>query len=113
MFYISDLLNPPHPGNKLFEELILDYGITISAQDRRKYNFLLKNIPDLEDWLVTSDLTPDIIFDAIRTKLLKIQKIPKYAYSVMLESSVPEKQIIFWNDLYDPDQINWKKNPYE
>ena len=106
LVYISDLLNPPHPGNKLFEELILDYGI-ISAQDWRKYNFLLKNIP--EDWLVTSDLTPDIIFDAIRTKLLKIQKIPKYAYSVMLESSVPEKQMIFWNDLYDPDQINWKK----
>ena len=56
--YISDLINPPHPGNKLFEELILDYGI--SAQDRRKYNFLLKNIP--KDWLVTSDLTPDKIF---------------------------------------------------
>ena len=103
--YISDLLNPPHPGHKLFEELILDYDI--SANDRRKYNFLLKNIP--EDWLVTSDLTPDTIFDEIRTKLLKTQKIPKYAYSVMLESSVPEKQVIFWNDFDNPDQIDWKK----
>ena len=27
----------------------------------------------------------------------------------MLECSVPEKQMIFWNDLYDPDQIDWKK----
>ena len=61
------------------------------------------------DWLVASDLTPDTIFDEIRTKLLKTQKIPKYAYSVMLESCVSEKQMIFWNDLYDPDQINWKK----
>ena len=26
--YISDLLNPPHPGNKLFEELILTGGNT-------------------------------------------------------------------------------------
>ena len=84
--YISDLLNPPHPGNKLFEELILDYGI--SAQDRRIYNFLFKSIP--KDWLVTSDLTPDTIFDEIRTKLLKTQKTPKYAYSVMLESCVSE-----------------------
>ena len=36
--YVSDLLNfPPHPGSKLFEELVLDYNI--SSRDRRKYNF--------------------------------------------------------------------------
>ena len=28
IIFISDLLNPPHPGSKLFEELILDYDIT-------------------------------------------------------------------------------------
>ena len=33
--YISDLLNPPHPGSKLFEELILDYDI--NRKDRRKF----------------------------------------------------------------------------
>ena len=44
--FISDLLNPPLPGRKLFEELVLDFDI--SPQDRRKYNFLMKNIP--EDW---------------------------------------------------------------
>ena len=68
--YISDLLNPPHPGHKLFEELILDYGI--STQDRRKYNFVITNIPEV--WLVASDLTPDTVFDEIRTKLLKTKK---------------------------------------
>ena len=34
----SDLLNPPLPGSKLFEELVLDFGV--SMQDRRKFNFL-------------------------------------------------------------------------
>ena len=27
----------------------------------------------------------------------------------MLESSVPEKQVIFWNDFDNPDHIDWKK----
>eukprot|EP00057_Strongylocentrotus_purpuratus_P026288 XP_011680762.1 PREDICTED: uncharacterized protein LOC583642 [Strongylocentrotus purpuratus] len=103
--YISDLLNPPHPGNKLFEELILDYDI--GKKDRRKYNFLLRNIPN--DLLVTSDLTPDKIFDDVKTKLLKTLKIPKYAYSTMLESCSPERQILFWNDLQEPDEVDWEK----
>ena len=84
--YISDLLHPPHPGSKLFEELILDYDI--SRKDRRKYNFLMRNIPN--EWLA-SDLTPDTIFVEISTKLLTIQKIPKYAYGIILDSCVPEK----------------------
>ena len=45
--FVHDLLNPPHPGCKLFEELILDFDI--SPLGRRKYNFLLKNIPS--PWL--------------------------------------------------------------
>ena len=45
--YINDLLNPPLPGTKLFEELILDFEI--SQNDRRKYNFLMQNIPS--PWL--------------------------------------------------------------
>ena len=103
--YISDLLNPPHPGYKLFEELILDYDI--SKNDRRKYNFLVKNIP--EDWFVSSDLTPDRIFEAIKTKLLKTQKNPKYAYNLMREICYPERQIVFWNVLQESDEINWEK----
>ena len=49
----------------------------------------MRNIPN--EWLVTSDLTHDIVFDEIVIKLLKIQKIPKYAYDIILDSSVPEK----------------------
>ena len=45
--YISDLLSPPLPCAKLFEELILDFGV--SHKDRGKYNFLMKSIPS--PWL--------------------------------------------------------------
>ena len=41
---ISDLFNPPFPGHKLFEELVLDFGIP--SGDRRKFNFLIKCIPE-------------------------------------------------------------------
>ena len=34
---LSDLFNPPFPGHKLFEELVLDFGIP--SGDRRKFNF--------------------------------------------------------------------------
>ncbi|XP_072168661.1 uncharacterized protein [Diadema setosum] len=103
--FISDLLNPPHPGYKLFEELILDYDI--SKKDRRKYNFLLKNIP--KDWFVSSDLTPDKIFEEIKAKLLKTQKIPKFAYSIIQETCYPERQTVFWSDLQESEEINWEK----
>ena len=46
----SDLFNPPLPGSKLFEELVLDFGV--SMQDRRKFNFLMKCIPS--SWLQDS-----------------------------------------------------------
>ena len=105
IIYISDLLNPPHPGHKLFEELILDYDI--SARDRRKYNFLMKNIPN--DWLVTSELTSQLVFDEIKTNLLKIQKIPKYAYKIMLNPCAPENKMTFWNNLHNTDEVNWEK----
>lgn len=41
---MSDLFNPPLTGHKLFEELVLDFGIPFG--DRRKFNFLIKNIPE-------------------------------------------------------------------
>ena len=107
--FISDLLNPPLPGSKLFEELILEFDI--SPRDRRKYNFLMKNIP--EDWLEipvhVTGLTPDMIFDKIKTKLLSTKKIPKYAYGVILETRVPEKQIKHWGNFSDSDGDNWEK----
>ena len=35
IIHMSDLLNPPHPGSKLFEGLILDFDVSHSG--RRKY----------------------------------------------------------------------------
>ena len=44
--YISDLLNPPHPGHKLFEELILDYDISVlfgtQISKKHVYNHIVK-----------------------------------------------------------------------
>ena len=37
VFTISDLFNPPFPGHKLFEELVLDFGIP--STDRRFFFF--------------------------------------------------------------------------
>ena len=103
--FISDLLNPPLPGGKLFEELILDFDI--SPQDRRKYNFLMRNVP--EDWLVISDFTPDMIFNEIKTQLLATKKIPKYAYSVILNTCVPERQTEYWGNFTNKDGVDWEK----
>ena len=64
----------------------------------------MKNIP--EDWLALSDLTPNTIFDEMRANLLSTKKIPKYAYSVILDSCIPERQIVFWRNVRDPDQKN-------
>lgn len=103
--FISDLLNPPLPGSMLFEELILEYDI--DPQERRKYNFLMKNIP--EDWLSYSEFTPDTIFEEIKRKLLASNKIPKYAYGVMLKTSLPEKQFEYWDNFSESDINDWEK----
>ena len=64
------LLNPPFPGHKLFEELILDFDI--SSKDRRKYTFLLKNIPN--HWLENMNDQDNDVVDIIIDKLVKTKK---------------------------------------
>ena len=93
--FVSDLLNPPLPGSKLFEELILDFGI--SRKERRKFNFLMRNIS--QSWLTMSNWDHNEIFDKIVNNLCQVKKVPKYVYSIMAESCVPTKQICFWEDL--------------
>ena len=65
--YINDLLNPPLPGSKLFEELILDFGI--SDHDRRKFNFLMKCIPS--SWLQSSKSESVDILDSVSAGILQ------------------------------------------
>ena len=67
----------------------------------------MKNIP--EDWLVISDFTPDMIFNEIKTQLLATKKIPKYAYSVILNTCVPERQTEYWGNFTNKDGVNWEK----
>ena len=102
---ISDLLNPPLPGYKLFEELVLDFYIPLS--DRRKYNFLMKNVP--QEWLENShDQNMDII-DTLIAKLVNTKKVPTYAYNILLDKCAPDKRYNYWSDkLAIPHDINWE-----
>ena len=63
---MSDLINPPHPGFKLFEELVLDFDI--SSMDRRKYNFLMKNVP--YSWFKAKNIKSQDIFNTLVDNLL-------------------------------------------
>ena len=100
---VSDLINPPHPGFKLFEELVLDFDI--SSMDRRKYNFLMKNIP--HSWFKAKNVKSQDIFNTLVDNLLATQKVPKFSYSTFIDKSCPDKRISFWNcladDMEDPD----------
>ena len=99
ILYIDDLLNPPLPGSKLFEELVLDFNI--SRQDRRKFNFLMKCIPS--PWLEDSHSKDIDIFENITSGLLHTNKVPKFTYSLLNETCLPEKRIKFWENIFGTD----------
>ena len=102
---INDLLNPPHPGHKLFEELVLDFRISI--KDRRKYNFLVKNIPDT--WIQEPNNDDLDLHDTMILELLNAKKVPKYAYDVMMETVLPLKRYNFWQKIIPdiPMNVDW------
>ena len=104
--FLHDLLNPPHPGCNLFEELILDFDISLLG--RRKYNFLLKNIPS--PWLDGFNIQDFDIHKIIIDKLKQTTKVPKYAYHIMVEECVPENCNSYWKELcVVPETVNWEK----
>ena len=88
--YISDLLNPPLPGSKLFDELVLDFEV--SQHEKRKFIFLKKWIPSL--WLEDSNSSNVDLFDTLIESLLDATKIPKFAYSFLMTFVF---QKILWN----------------
>ena len=103
---ISDLFNPPLPGHKLFEELILDYGI--SPGDRRRFNFLIKCIPDN----LMSNFDVDIVgvHETVVHKLLNSKKVPRDAYKVLFGTHIPEKRYAYWDEVLPiPSSVNWEK----
>ena len=103
---VDDLLNPPFPGYKLFEELVLDFNIPQS--DRRKYNFLMRNVP--EEWLENPNAQNNEVFDTLIAKLMSIKKIPSYAYKVLCNQCPPQNRYDYWHDkLTVPQDTNWDK----
>ena len=70
MHTLMIFLNPPLPGSKLFEELVLDFGI--SKYDRRKFNFLMECIPS--SWLRGSNSGGEDIFESLSSHLVDVQK---------------------------------------
>ena len=105
---ISDLLNPPLPGHKLFEELVLDFEI--SNTDRRKYNFLVKNIPP--KWLeVENPINQNniAVINTLVDKLVNTKKVPSYAYNILIDKCVPDTRYLYWcNKVSVPQDINWE-----
>ena len=105
VYTISDLLNPPLPGFKLFEELILDFDI--SNKDRRKYNFLIKNIPNF--WLENRNKEEMNVVDDIIINLVQTKKVPRYAYKILYGSCTPDNRYEYWNDKVSvPHDVNWE-----
>ena len=103
---ISDLLNPPFPGHKLFEELVLDFDIPQS--DRRKFNFLMKNIPN--DWLENPNMQDVDVHETLIAKLKSTKKIPSLAYNLLNSKEVPNKRYEYWNNkILVPVSLDWEK----
>ena len=112
VLYINDFLNPPLPGSKLFEELVLDFGI--SKYDRRKFNFLMECIPS--SWLRGSDQRSEDIFESLSSHLVDVQKIPRFVYSILTGTCTPENRIESWKNLLDmngdedsPEETDWEE----
>ena len=102
---ISDLFNPPLPDHKLFEELVLDFGIC--SADRRKFNFLIKCIP--EKLMENYDVDIVGVHETIVHKLLNTKKVPKNVYNLLIGFHVPDKKYSYWSDnLPVPVATCWK-----
>ena len=89
-----DLLNidGPQPIVLTFDQLIEKFGI--SRKDRRFYNFLIKNIPC--EWLEYPDIQMTMFLIFLCEQFNWCTTVPKYAYSMMLDNYLRDKQISFW-----------------
>ena len=106
-----DAVDPSNIRVKTFEDLVSDFDI--SVKDRRKYKFLIKNIPSL--WLDFPGFQTFDVFQRIIDNLIfagKHSKIPKYSYFILLDKCVPDKMITFWNNecaSANLDEDDWKE----
>ena len=102
------ILNPPFPGYKLFEESVLDFDIPPS--DRRKYKFLLSNVPQEGIEHPNVQNTCNYIFYSLNAKLMSTRKVPSYAYKVLGNQCSPQNRYDYWYDkLTVPQDTDWEK----
>jgi hypothetical protein len=61
-------------------------------------------------WLDNPNIEILDVFDRVVDNLISFQKIPKHAYSIMIEKCIPEKRISVWNELVDdPQDLDWEE----
>ena len=85
---ISDLLNPPLPGHKLFEKLILDFD---TPRTDRRFFFFFYRIFLMNGWMITV-LYNLHIHESLVTTLNAAKKVPKHAYKTLNVPHLPEKR---------------------
>ena len=107
---IIDLLDIDGPQPivlNTFDQLIEKFSI--SCKSKRFYNFLIKNIPC--EWLEYPNIQNDDVFDLFVNNLMDAPKVPKYAYSLMLDKCLPDNQISFWEAFEDftVDSEDWEE----
>lgn len=104
--FVSHLVDPPLPGHKLFEDLILDFDIP--QGDRRKFNFLMKHVP--VEWLDDTPINNLHVHDVLVDKLITSRKVPCYAYKILNREQRPEKRYEYWKDnISIPLTSDWEK----
>lgn len=104
---IADILNVSNLdiNVKSFEDLVEEFGIP--STDRRKYKFLIKNIPS--NWIEIPSFQDSNIFECIVDALnmaTKVSKTPKYSYPILLGKCSPNKAKTFWGDSFDEAKLD-------
>ena len=82
-------------------------SLVFHKEDKRKYNFLLRNIPS--DWSDKPGFLNFNIYDRIIENLNlagKISKIPKYTYSILVDKCYAEKAKIFCGNGVEDDELD-------
>ena len=88
---------------KTFEDLVIEYDIPI--RDRRKYGYLMNGIS--LDWFLNPKNIQKDVFETISATLLDVDKIPRYAYSILKDLAPVEVENKWVDCLYVFDEIDW------
>jgi len=106
---IDGWMDGPQPVLMSFQDLVHKYGISDTNKRNYNYNFLIKNIPT--EWLEHPNIQNDDIFEVLVSNMIGAPKVPRYAYSIMLDRSLPQSQMVFWQNFADHplDKSMWEE----